>query len=234
MTDRTKTIGVRVTPDEHEKFTSYVEESNEFDSLSRFLRVIAYRHIAEEKEEDDASMDPEEIVNAVDTAVAPIADKLDTLQDHVLAIDANVGGDDDVDKLARELYLSLPTHRDASELPSLRGINDIADTNDLSMVQSFSTPYLWAQYFDVDLGEMRRACARMLEYYPDVEFVDENVDSTQGSVPTHDNVHIPESSSDDRTVDITHDHKTGTTRSNTPQRDRDSERVRRYFKTEEA
>lgn len=188
MPDRSETIGVRLTPAERDKFERYVEESNEFDSLSRFFRTIAHRYIAVEDEEP--SLDPEEVIDAVDTAVTPLEDRLERIEDHVLSIDSNVRDDDKIDRLARDIYSSLPTHRDETELPDLDEVSQYGNASDLALVQAISTPYMWAEYYDEDLQDVRRACARMLEYYPDVKFVEDETDSQTSSIPDHDDLSV--------------------------------------------
>lgn len=117
MADRSEFVGVRLAPDEHEKFTEYIEDSNEFDTMSRFFRTVAYRYIATEDEE--SSLDPEEIVEAVGTAVTPLFERLDQMEEHIVSIDSNVRDDDKIDRLARDIYSSLPTHSDETGLPEL-------------------------------------------------------------------------------------------------------------------
>jgi len=168
MAKRTETIGVRVTPAEKEKFDSYAEEHNEFDSASRMLRVLAHRHIASDGQ--DESIDTDEIVDAVSVSMSDVHERLDRLEDHILSIDSHTSDEDEVDKLARDIFSSLPVHSDASELPDMFEIARQMIEDDFTMAQSLSTPSAWANYYDVEVATARRACARMLDYYPDVEF----------------------------------------------------------------
>jgi hypothetical protein len=172
MTDRSEFVGVRLTPDEREKFQSYVDESDEFSSLSRFFRVVAHRELA--TEDDQPTLDPQEVVQAVGDALTPLETQLDQIEDHVLSIDSSVRDDNKLDKLARDIYAALPIHESEDEFPGLdkESLEKYANTSDLALVQATSTPFMWAQYFDEDYTDIRRACSRMLEYYPDVNYVE--------------------------------------------------------------
>lgn len=188
MTDRTEHVGVRLTPEEREKFTEYIDDSNEFDHLSRFLRIAALRHIAREDEEQ--SIDPQRITEAVDSAVTPLTERLEQIEDHVLSIDSNVRDDDRIDKLARDIYSSLPVHDDETGLPELEEVGRHGDASDLALAQAISTPEMWSEYYDSDLQDVRRACARMQEYYPDVEFFRDEIGEPDIHIPTHDDITV--------------------------------------------
>lgn len=169
MTNRTKTIGVRVTPEEKRKFEDYAEEHNEFDSASRMMRVLAHRHIKTEGHQETA-IDEEDIVRSVDIALDPVIERLENLEEHVTEIDSQTSNDDEIDKLAREIYDSLPEHLDGEDLPSMQELAPKLAESTHSLAQTLSTPSAWAEHFGVDRAQARRACARMLEYYPDVEY----------------------------------------------------------------
>jgi hypothetical protein len=160
MPDRSETIGVRLTPDEREKFEEYIDETNEANSLSRFLRIAAHRHI--ETEDEDQSIDTEELIEIVDSSVSPLYGRIDKIENHLMEIDSNTSNDDKIDRLARDLYSSLPVYSSPEEFPSFTEISNFEDPTDLSLVKSISTPYLWAEYFEEDLSDVRRACGRMI------------------------------------------------------------------------
>lgn len=236
MADRSKIIGVRVTPDEREKFEEHLERTNEFDSLSRFFRVLAHRHI--ESDDEEASIDSEEIIEAVDAAISPVREKLDQVEEHVVAIDSTVSDDDKIDKLARDIYMSLPTVSNESELPAISNGERYENSSDFEVAQAISTPYLWAQYFDEEIADARRACARMTEYFPDVEYVSVDLGAEGGHVPTHDDIsiqtetHAPDHTDisptkSDPSVDETREASDGTM-----ERLESTGIERRYYKTE--
>ena len=226
MTDRSETIGIRVTPEERDKFEKFLENSDEFDSLSRFLRTIAHRHIA--TSDETQSVDPEEIIDAVDSAIAPLSERLERVEDHVTSIDSNVRNDDKIDRLARDIYSSLPEHRSGDELPDSNQIDQYNNASDLAIAQAISTPYIWAQYYDEDHADARRACARMLEYYPDVKYVSQNISGPDSSVPSHDDLNIGHTPSH---TDTFSDSKSGSRPSNSLSNSQDQGTERRYFKT---
>lgn len=229
MSDRSETIGVRLTPEEREKFENFLEGSNEFDSISRFFRTIAHRYI--ETSDEDHSLDPQEIIEAVDTAVTPLEERLERVEDHVVSIDSNVRNDDKIDRLARDIYSSLPTHRDETGLPDFDEIDQYANASDLAIAQAISTPYMWSEYYNEDLADVRRACARMQEYYPDAKFAKDTRGKSESSVPDHDDLNIDHSP--DHT-DFSHDQnerKVSHTSTTSNLGGQDHTTVRRYYKT---
>lgn len=55
MPDRDEFIGIKVTEEERTKFSEFIEETDEFDTLSRFLRVTALRYINKADEDDESA-----------------------------------------------------------------------------------------------------------------------------------------------------------------------------------
>jgi len=224
VTDRTEFVGVRLTPEEREEFENFLREEGEFNSMSRFLRVAAYRYIATSDEE--ASIDPEEIIDAVDSAVTPLSERLERVEDHVLSIDSNVTNDDKIDRLARDIYSSLPTHTTKKELPDFDDIGQFETPSDLALAQAISTPDIWAQYYDEDLADVRRACARMLEYYPDVKYVQDKLGGSDSFIPSHDDISVEQTPSH---TDISNNQSNSSTREQRA-REQDQSTTRRYYK----
>lgn len=225
MTNRTEHVGVRLTPDEYDKFEDYIESSNEFDSMSRFFRVIAHRTVATDDEED-VSIDADEIIDAVDTVVSPIADRLEQVEEHVVSIDSNVRDDDMIDRLARDIYATLPTHSDASGLPALDELGRYESASDLAIAQAVSTPEVWAEYYDENLQDSRRAVARMQEYYPDVQIYRDET-ASEDQIQLHDDVDVSHTPS--HTDQFASGSSTSVSSGSTE--DRSGTTVRRYFKT---
>lgn len=224
VTDRTEFVGVRLTPKEREEFENFLREEGEFNSMSRFLRVAAYRYIATSDEE--ASIDPEEIIDAVDSAVTPLSERLERVEDHVLSIDSNVTNDDKIDRLARDIYSSLPTHTGKNELPDFNEIGQFETPSDLALAQAISTPDIWAEYYDEDLADVRRACARMLEYYPDVKYVQDKLGSSDSFIPSHDDLDVNQP---DSHTDSSYNQDSSSTREQKT-REQDHSTIRRYYK----
>lgn len=224
MTDRTEFVGVRLTPEEREEFENFLREEGEFNSMSRFLRVAAYRYMAGADEE--SSIDPEEIIDAVDSAVTPISDRLERIEDHVLSIDSNVSDDDNIDRLARDIYSSLPAHTDTNGLPDFGEIGQFESPSDLALAKSISTPDVWAQYYDEDLADTRRACARMLEYYPDVTYIEDTTGGADSHIPRHDDIGVEDPPSH---TDVSTDQTTSQPRYPASS-NQDRSTVRRYYK----
>lgn len=220
---------MRLTPDERRKFENHVEQSDEFSSLSRFFRVLVHRHI--DTDDDQPSLDPDEIVEPVDQALTPLSTQLDQIEEQVLSIDANVRDEDVIDRLARDIYSSLPTHQRGTDFPALDDLDELenhANTSDFALVQAISTPFMWSRYYTEELQDVRRACARMLEYYPDVDYVHGEIGGSSNThIPRHDNLGLNQSTPH---TDV------GTGTDNGESDDNatssvDASQVRRYYKT---
>lgn len=226
MTERSETIGVRLTTTEREKIEDFLEDSNEFDSISRFFRVIAHRYI--ETSDEDHSLDPQEVIDAVDQAVTPLHQRVEQIEEHVVSIDSNVRNDDKIDRLARDIYSSLPTHKDATGLPDLDEVGQYGSASDLALTQAISTPYLWSKYYDEDLADVRRACARMREYYPDVQFVRDTTGGTDSPIPIHEDINL---NPPPKHTDVSPGQNNRTGARNLKVSEGDQKAVRRYYKT---
>lgn len=188
MTERSEIVGVRLTPKERERFEEFVQDNEKVNGLSQLFRIAAYQYI--DTDEQEASIDPEEIITAVDSAITPIEERLDKVEEHVLSIDSNVTNDDKIDRLARDIYSVLPEHATESELPGLNDGDQLEVESDLAAVQAISIPETWADYFEENLDDVRRACARMLEYYPDVKFVEDSFDTSDADIQLHQNLGV--------------------------------------------
>ncbi|WP_312910153.1 hypothetical protein [Natronosalvus caseinilyticus] len=166
MADRTETIGVRVTPAEREKFESHVEESDEFESLSRFLRIAAHRHIVTD-DQPEASIDSGEIVDAMEVALSDVSERLEELDNRLAEIDASVRSSDEIQSLTHEIISNLPTE---DELVDAMNMEPMSSTS-LEAARSLSTVGAWASYFEVPEDKTRRALARAQEF-PDVKYIE--------------------------------------------------------------
>jgi len=231
MTERSEIVGIRLTPEERKEFDEFIQEENEFDSLSRLFRVTAYRYMNSGDEE--ATVDQDEIIRAVDTSVTPLTERLDRIEEHILSIDSSVTNDDKIDQLARDLYSSLPIHSTENDLPDFDEVGQFDTPSDLALAQAISTPEVWAQYFDENLADVRRACARMLEYYPDVEFVEDTTEESETDIPRHDNLSVDGASSHtDSGSDSSPRVSVGDTSlsAGSDEENQDKSTVRRYYK----
>lgn len=172
MTDRSEVIGVRVTPEEKQKFKQHIEENNEFTSLSRMFRTLASKHVRNYGEEDTASIDPEEIINAVEAGLSGVTEQMDQLETRMAELESQVSHSDEIDKLARELYSCLPEYEDEKHMLDPQNMDDTEDK--LLQAKQLSTEFAWQDYFGVEKEELSRAIARMQEYFPDVAIKQDN------------------------------------------------------------
>lgn len=109
---------------------------------------------------------------------------MNQLENHIIAIDSRTTDNDKIDQLAQEIYHELPVYRDESELPEISSDLEPGMFNDSVLAQTISSPFVWARYFDEDIADVRRAFARILDYYPSVEYVEEALGEAAEGIPT--------------------------------------------------
>jgi len=172
MVTRSETLKIRVTPNEKEEILEYMDDTKEASTISDFGRLTLLKHVR--NDDDEVSIDQTDIIDAVDVAIADVHERLERVETHVVSIDSQTSLDDDVDKLARDIYHSLPVHEEG-DMPSLYDAALSGLDDDFSKAQKISSPSAWAEYFGEDISLIRRACATMLEYYPDATFVREDL-----------------------------------------------------------
>lgn len=174
MTDKSEMIRVRVTPDEKQEIQDYLNETGEFPSMSRMLRTLAKQHIR--TDEDTASIDPDEIVDAVEIGLSDVTEYLQNMDDRLANVEQKVSDEDEIDKLARELYDEIPVVKSEEEMRNLDSHVRLGDADEAAII---STPDAWADFFDVDLPMIRRALARANDYYPDLHYYNIKEDGTR-------------------------------------------------------
>lgn len=182
MGDRTKTIKIRVTPDEKREYEEYIEETGEAPSASSWFRTLANERVSAD-DEATADIDLESLTEAMEVALSDVHEQMETMANRMASLESNVHNDDDIDKLAREIYSHLPVMESPDEFPDpfLEVDINLAD-RDLEEAQKISTPSAWAKWFDKSEADIRRACARMLEYYPDARYFHEKFEDASGVV----------------------------------------------------
>lgn len=175
MPDRDETIKARVTNSEKEKFEQFLEKSNEFDSMSRFIRTIAHSHI-DKDDEDGHTIDTDELKSAVEDGLTSLESELNEISERLADVEQSVDVDDETASLANDIYEELlvitPSIDDEFE--------DIRDL-DAGRVEAASeekakldgSPQAFSELFAEDLNDVRRALSRAMELYPDVEYVTE-------------------------------------------------------------
>ena len=83
-----------------------------------------------------------------------------------------------------------------------------------------------AEYYDEDLADVRRACARMLEYYPDVKYVQDKLGDSDSIVPSHDDIDLDQTGGH---TDSSPNQGSSSTRGQRT-REQDQSTIRRYYK----
>lgn len=104
--------------------------------------------------------------------------QLDDVEQHVLSIDANTSDDDEIGKLAKDIYNTLPVHESGSDMPSIEDVLRRSNISEGEITRQVSTAYVWSQFFGSAIADTRRACVQMLDSYPDAEVITENIEET--------------------------------------------------------
>lgn len=165
MAERSEMIKIRVTPEEKQQIKDYLEETGEFDGMSRFFRVLAHERM--NTDDDTTSIDPEEIIDAMEVALSDVTEHLTRLDDRLADVEQKVSNEDEIDKLARELYDEIPVVESEDEMRDLKAVQRLEPEEEMRIL---STPEAWGEFFGVEVEEVRRALSRAQEYYPDLKF----------------------------------------------------------------
>lgn len=168
LVQRTKTIKIRVTPGEKQSFEEYLEETREATSLSAWFRYLGFHRI--ETDDKTASIDPEQVTNAVEIGVSDLTERTEELAGEIALLENQVKPTSEIEDLGKELLPLLPVHPDG-ELTPVENIN--MGLHSLEGVQQTTTPSAWGVYLDEPEPKIRRALD-WLSDYPEVK-------STKGS-----------------------------------------------------
>ncbi|MFD1646683.1 hypothetical protein [Haloarchaeobius litoreus] len=176
MPNRTERIMVRMTPRKKEKFEEYLEETGEYPSLSQLLRASANEKVeGRMRGGEGASIDAEEVTNAVEIAIGDVTERLERIEQEVARVDTAVQPDEeDIDTLADDIAVQLPV-MDSGD--GFKPGNDVlreathGDVDGIDYARDISTVGAWSDYVDADANKTRRALSRAASWYPDVKWV---------------------------------------------------------------
>jgi len=167
MGDRTELIKVRVTPDHHDEITEYLEETEEFGSLSTLGQHVLVQYVRDDGDDSDqsVSIDSEDIIDAVDMGLSPVNERLEKIETELLEVQNLVQTDTEVRDLADQLYDNL-----------LQVPDDDQTIEDLTLLKPeeaalVGTPEAFAEEFGEDEGTVRRALDMADKMYPNVDYI---------------------------------------------------------------
>lgn len=169
LVQRTKTIKIRVTPGEKQKFEDYIESTRESSNLSAWFRFLGVHRV--NTDDKTASIDPEQVTNAVEIGVSDLTERVEDLAGEIALLENQVRPTGEIEELAHELLDLLPVHPDG-ELTPVENIN--MGLHSLEGVQQTTTPGAWGVYLDEPEPKIRRAL-KWLSDLPEVK-------STKGSI----------------------------------------------------
>ena len=175
MGSRSEVVKARVTESEKKEFKEYIENTNEFSSLSQLLRATALSRINSGDDDATASVDTDEIKSAVDDSVSNLGTELEEISNRLADVEEAVQTNDDIGKLASDIYeelLILDERIDES-------IEDIGDLDEGRVKYSgqetqaslSGKPEAFADLFGYEEERVKQALTRAYKMYPDVEYV---------------------------------------------------------------
>lgn len=145
--------------------------TGEFPSLSQLLRAAANKHI-EEDTTTTAEINPDQITDAVENALGDVTERLERIEDELAHIDTEVGESEDVETMVQDIVAELPVMDDGAEFSDdLTPGEQAGDASVLEFCKLSSTPSAWSDYVEEDVTKTRRALSRLIEWYPDVEYI---------------------------------------------------------------
>jgi hypothetical protein len=187
MARRGERIEVRVTQEEKDEINEWLDETGQYGSMSRLMRSLALEHVRNDEEDDERdAVDAEAIQNAVEIAMSDVTERLERIEDGLAHVDVAAGGatEESIDNLADDLARALGVYPDG-KMPSLYSLieeevveaegDPLESSGDaLEVAQKRGTANAWATYLDADLNRVRRALARAVDWYPDVQYTFDN------------------------------------------------------------
>lgn len=174
MATREKVVKLRVTKAEKQKFEDHVSKTNEYASVSQFLRTAAYNHL---EAGDEQSVNVDEIKTAVEDGISGLEAELNSISERLADIEQTVQQDDEVTKLADDIYEELMIFTDEidDEYENIRDFDEarVEASTAEERARLDGTPAAFAELFGEEVNQIRRALSRALDLYPDIEYVAE-------------------------------------------------------------
>lgn len=163
--DRTERIEIRLTPTEKQEIDDYLDDEGAYTDRSQMFRSLAKKEI---RGDDTATIDAKEIVNAVEIAFSDLTENVEQVNDRLADVEQKLRqSEDDIDSLAHDLYDEMIEVGSEEQMRNLEpGLR--MPSEEAAIV---STPQIWAEFFNEDLVDVRRALGRALEYYPDLKYL---------------------------------------------------------------
>jgi len=170
MGDRTELIKVRVTPDQHEEIKDYLDETEEWGSLSTFGQHVLVDYVrnggddGDESRDEPVSIDTSDIMDAVEMGMSPINERLEQIERNMREMHEILHNDPEVRELADQLYENL------IEVPDGQTIEDLSPIHpdDAFLI---GTPEALGNEFGEDAGTIRRGLDLAEKLYPDIEYI---------------------------------------------------------------
>jgi len=173
MANRTETIKTRVTEKEKKMIDNYLNESGNFNSKSRLIRVLLHNHIKGDNQQD-VNIDTDEIKSVIDESVGGLQKELNEISDRIADIEHKVRNSEDISELANDIYNQMLVLDDSinEEFETIQDFEKLASTPEEEAALTGSAK-AFADLNGVNENTTRRALSRATDMYPDVKFITE-------------------------------------------------------------
>lgn len=172
MARKSERVTLKVTETQKDRWETYAEDNPEYDNLSDLVKLSVEKEMSgaldrEAVEQLDVSIDYDDIVRAVEAGLSDVNERLESVDDRLADVESTVKTNDDISKLARDIYEEMVVVEDEAEMRELGPMVSQEVEEELAIQ---STPGAWATLFDVDEEDARRALSRAVQLFPDVEY----------------------------------------------------------------
>lgn len=174
MTNRTDKIEVAVTPAEKNEIRDWVDANPDYTSMAMMMRSLTKHAMADgegEEENQSASINSEEVTEAVESALGDVYGRLERIEDSIAELDTAAQVNDNIEDLAHSVMEQLPVLDDPSEFEAFYTLySESEDMDSYDWARRASTAKDWASYLDIEVSRARTVLTNMVDWYPDAKY----------------------------------------------------------------
>jgi hypothetical protein len=168
-------VNFKIEKENKKEIVRYVEENNEYSSVSHFLRVAANKEMSDDEGQVEL---PPRVLRTLDQVI----DELDEVQEGIDGIAARLdSGNRDIEMLAQNIYDSIPeapVSNTAEAVAAGKSTQELDQHKVWLTLQNTDSPSTipeLAQSLDADRTEIKEGIRHLKsEFLPILEFVDDD------------------------------------------------------------
>ena len=173
--DAMERINLKIDSEKKDEITQYVEENNEYSSMSHFIRVAANKEMSDEEE------DSQQVPPRVSQTLNQITQELEEIRSGISGITIQLESEDvDIQALAQEVYETIPRApaTNSAEIASTgRSLNELDNQHAQSVLQNSDKPSTItgiAQHLNADKKDIQDSIHHLKSnFLPILELVDD-------------------------------------------------------------